>query len=594
MHYRTRLLLILVLVLAPGVCAAGTPTRTERVDGRGAAAWRWDTHDDFDECYRDRYLDSEAEPGSVMLVRGMVIADEMGAGYNDYQPISGKLQARKILMLDSPDVSAATLLIGGGVKGCDILVNGRVLGAEPLERSYWHADFERYEIPPELLKAGANEFIFRARDGGSGSIRIERSEAPNRSAASADGGSLWNFDHLGEGGYINGELQVRLNVVRYGPEAWIHSPVLDLATCVTFPNAPVMKLDGDLMVPTAYPSGGLPAGVDWRVENLVVDADVPRGTRLEAFVRTGETPDGYEENWTRWHAWPQERDGIEFGRFAQWRLVLGTGEAQKTPVVRSVALRASARPLPAGQASEQVRLVEDANERIVRSSYPFAYGAYGGKLGVLRDHWKLADVVAGAETEMDKLKALRQWVRNQWTNGWSKGALNYTPSWDARVILTLTPDNLSQGMCTHYATTYVQCSQAVGYTSRSIFRGHALSETWSNDLKKWIVMDAGMDPNDRRRSTYHFERNGLPLNELEVHKAYYVDKRWDDISVAATNMSEGTEEVEEPFVKDVEGVIKGTRQMFMPLRNNFIDHREPEEPVGQRTGKTPPCNQVPL
>ena len=81
--------------------------------------------------------------------------------------------------------------------------------------------------------------------------------------------------------------------------------------------------------------------------------------------------------------------------------MLGTRAAQKTPVVRSVVLNASARPLSDGPTAEHIRLVEDANERIVRSSYPFAYGNYGGKLAVLRDHWKLAEVIAGAETEMD-------------------------------------------------------------------------------------------------------------------------------------------------------------------------------------------------
>lgn len=558
---RARVTEVLTVVLAAFLAGCAAPEVRTPPPGQAVLerAWVWDSSEDFDRCYRNRYLDSESEPGSAKLVRSIVITDDMGAGYNDFQPVRGKTQAKKILVLDDPDVTGAILLVGGSVKGCEILVNGCVLYTQPLDRSYWHQEFERYVIPPSLLRAGANEFVFRANESaGSRSIRVERSQQPNRSAVSRDGGHLWDFDHLGEGGYINGELQVRLRVERYAPSAWMASPVLDLTSAVE--------------------TGGIPAGADGRIEELIIDADVPAGTSVSAFLRTGATPDGYEENWTHWHAWPGERDRIRFQRFAQWRLELRTDVAQRTPVVRSVEARLASRRLAVGPAFEAVQLVEDANQRIVRSSYPFAYGNYGGRLQVLRKHWGLEQVVMDADSEFDKLKALRQWVRDQWTDGWEIGELSYVPSWDARIILTLASENLCLGMCTHYATTYVQCSQALGYTSRSIFRGHALSETWSNEFKKWMVMDAGMDPNDRRRTTYHFERDGVPLNELEVHKAYYVDKKWDNIQVVATNMSEGTEEVEKPLALEPEGTIRATQQLFMPLRNNFLDHREPEEP----------------
>jgi len=547
---------VLVFGLTGWAMADGTqaPPAPRRV----SAVWRWDSREDFDQCYRNRYLDSLSEPGAVKLARGIVVADEMGAGYNDFQPVRGKTLARKVLVLDSADVRAATLLVGGSVKGCDILVNGTLLGGEPLERSYWHAEFERYKVPPRLLRAGANEFVFRARQGGSGSIRIERSQQPDRSAVSHDGGYLWDSDHLGEGGYINGELEVRLRLDRYAPSAWLHSPVLDLASVVK--------------------TGGIPAGTLGRVEALLLDADVPRGTSVRAFVRTGPTPDGCGEAWSRWYAWPGERDAIGFERFAQWRLELATRHPRRTPRVRRVELRASALSPRERPGAPQVRVIEDRNRRIVRSSYPFAYGRYGGRLRVLREHWNLEQVVAGADGELERFKALRQWVREQWRNGWDLGALQYVPPWDARVILSLAPQNLSLGMCTHYATTYVQCCQALGYTARSIFRGHALSEVWSNEFEKWIVMDAGMDPNDRRRATYHFERDGVPLNELEVHEAYFIKGDWDGIRILATNMSAGSSKPEPAFPEDREALFRSTRQLFMPLRNNFLEHREPEEP----------------
>ena len=525
---------------------------------RVSTARAWATPAGFDECYRNRYLDSLSEPGAVKLVHRVLVTDDMGAGYNDFQPIAGKTQARKILLVDDPNVVDAVLIVDGSVSACDILVNGAVLDAKPLKKSYWDANFERYIVPPRLLKAGANEFLFRARGNGKGAIRVERSQQPNRSVVSHDGGVSWDADRLCEGGYMDGELCVRLSLGRYAPNAWLESPVIDLASAVM--------------------QDGIPAGADGRLDALEVDAESPQGTSVHVFVRTGRTPDGNAESWESWQPWPRARETMRFERFAQWRLFLRTGSAQATPVVRRVLARFSAAP-PAGDPTfKRLRLVEDANERIVRSSYEFAYADYNGNSRVLRDNWKLADVITGGKTEFDKLSLLRQWTREQWRDGWSMGSLNYLPSWDARVILSLAPGNKSLGMCTHYATTFVQCAQALGYPARSIFRGHALSEAWSNEYKKWMVMDAGMDPNDRRRATYNFERNGVPLNELEVHKAYFIDKKWDDIQARATNMSEGTDKVEPPFVEDRDALFKSTQQLFMPLRGNFVDHREPEEP----------------
>jgi len=549
-HLRMRILLLACLVLPVAAVLAQPPARVETTR-------TWDTRADFDQCYRNRYLDSLSEPGSVKLVNRVLVTDDMGAGYNDFQPIHGKTQARKLLQVDDPNVTDALLIVDGGVSACDILVNGAVLGGKPLEKSYWNANFERYVVPPALLKAGLNEFVFRARGDGSGHIRVERSQQPNRSAASHDGGATWDFDRLCEGGYMDGELSVRLNLGRYAPNAWLESPVIDLAS-------------------TVMPDG-IPAGTDGQIDELTVDAGTPPDTSIHLFVRTGPTPDGSEESWGAWQPWPQAQKTLRFDRFAQWRIFLRTGAAQATPVVRKVTARFSAVPI-ANHAPGRLRVVEDANEHIVRSSYDFAYADYNGNSRVLRDQWKLADVIAPGKTEFEKLALLRQWDRNQWTDGWSMGTLNYIPSWDARVILSLAPGNKSLGMCTHYATTFVQCAQALGYPTRSIFRGHALSEAWSNDYKKWMVMDAGMDPNDRRRSTYNFERNGVPLNEMEVHKAYFIDKKWDDIQARATNMSEGTDKVEPPFVEDRKALFESTQQMFIPLRSNFIDHREPEEP----------------
>jgi len=523
----------------------------------------WDTAGDFDQCYRNRYLDSLSEPGAVKLVSRILVADEMGAGYNDFQEIASKKQARKILWLDAADVKDALLLVDGTVNTCDIVVNGTVLGAPPLKKTYWDSNFESYAVPPRLLKSGANEFIFRARDGqAKGTIRVERSEQPNRSAVSHDGGVTWDSDNMGAEGYINGELGVRLSLGRHAPQAWITSPVIDLSS--------------------AAMRDGIPAGTGAKIDSVTLDALTPKGTSVQVSVRNGSTPDGYEESWSPWRPWQPAGANVALERFAQWRIELKSSSAQATPVVRRVGVRFSAIPDAGPGPFKNLKIVEDANQQIVRSSYNFAYATHNGNSRVLRDRWKLESVIAGANTEMERFKALRQWIRNQWQNGWNKGGLSYIPSWDARIILSLAPNDLSLGMCTHYATTFVQCAQALGIPARPVFRGHALSEVWSNEHKKWIVMDAGLDANDKRRSTYHFERNGVPLSELEAHQANLDAKQWSEIRVLATNMSEGSPQVEAPFAtpldKDFMRAAGMEPQLFMPLRNNFVDHREPEEP----------------
>jgi hypothetical protein len=530
---------------------------------RVSAARVWDSAEDFDQCYRNRYLDSLSEPGAVKLVSRVLIADEMGAGYNDFQEIQGKTQARKILWLDDSKAADAVLIVDGTVNTCDIVVNGTILATQPLKKTYWDANFESYVVPPRLLKSGANQIIFRARNEQSkGSIRVERSEQPDRSAVSHDGGANWDSDNLGAEGYINGELGVRLSLGRYAPQAWITSPVIDLSAAVMH--------------------DGIPSGMQGRIDSITREEINPPGTAVQLAVRTGSTPDAFEENWGPWRPWQATDTAFQFERFAQWRIELKSSSAGATPIVQRVVVRFSAAPTASTGPFKNIKVVEDVNQKIVRSSYSFAYAAHNGNSKVLRDRWKLESVIAGAGTEMERFKALRQWVRNQWQNGWDKGALSYIPSWDARIILSLAPNNLSLGMCTHYATTFVQCAQALGIPARPVFRGHALSEVWSNDFKKWIVMDAGLDANDKRRATYHFERDGVPLGELEVQQANLEPTQWSKIRVVATNMSDGSPQVEPPFAtplnQDFMRAADMPPQFFMPLRNNFVDHREPEEP----------------
>lgn len=522
----------------------------------------WNSAETFDSCYRDRAIDALAEPGSLRLVDSVLVADDLGAGANNFQPIRGKTQARKIVVIDDTRVSEALLMVDGSVRSCEVVVNGVVLDASPLPTTFINRNFEHYEIPPALLRSGTNTFVFRSRSEGRslGRIRVERGRA-YRSSVSRDGGYTWVSDRFGDPGTLEGELGVRLRLGRFAPSGQITSPVLDLA-------AAVMK-------------EGIASGRNGRVEALDLEAELPPETSVRRFIRMGKTPDGHEETWGAWQPWPLAEPATRFERFVQWRLELKTQDPEQTPIVRQVSIRWSAEPPDAP--SGTIRLVEDANQIIVRSSYPFAYASPSGSARFLRDHWDLEAVVEGAATEFEMFKTLRQWVRDQWTSGWSMGRLNYVPAWDARVILSLAPDNLSLGMCTHYAAVFVQAAQALGIPARPVFHGHALSELWSNTHGKWVLMDAGGDTNDRRRGTYHYKLRQDPMNLLDLHKASYDDEQWSVIEVIETNQSDGHEpnlwddQKSMDLLRSEENAHNVTH-IFYELRNTFMDHPEPAEP----------------
>ena len=77
--------------------------------------------------------------------------------------------------------------------------------------------YKTYAFDPKILQAGRNEIILR----GSGKVSIARDDEfalgsrtrtrhPNRSAKSTDAGKIWDYDHLGPDGRLDGEYGVRV------------------------------------------------------------------------------------------------------------------------------------------------------------------------------------------------------------------------------------------------------------------------------------------------------------------------------------------------------------------------------------------------
>ena len=195
----------------------------------------------------------------------------------------------------------------------------------------------------------------------------------------------------------------------------------------------------------------------------------------------------------------------------QWRATLSTNGADRTPTLKGVTLAADVREDKAHL--KGVKLVELDQPELVYSSYPFKYMAPHPRVTRLVKQYRLEEVIAKGETELQKFALLRDWVHSQWL-GWQSDKYPYKPPWDPLEVLEVTKGNWGYGMCTHYGAVFAGCASALGYVARVVvIDHHCLAEVWSEELQKWILEDAG----PQRDFDASYEIGGKPINALELH-----------------------------------------------------------------------------
>lgn len=430
--------------------------------------------------------------GGVALYDHLLVEDD-GPGISTDAPflktdrsptfrIAGAQWAKKLLHLQRAEALAARLYVPRGVA---VRVNGTLLPADP--------NTVTPEVPVALLRAGDNEVVLSAGGEQPRDVKIapreeilrrapERKGRPARSFISADGGKTWQM--------VDGEFMVRLHLVRYAPEGVLVSPVLDLWT---------REGGGPLAVPATV-----------SILNVAAEAEMPAGTRVEFSVRTGSTPVYDEEAWGRWR---KPGAGAPAGhRYAQWRAVFKSDHPTVTPLLKAVSLEAKVvRQAPPAWLGG-VKVSGWRGEEIRATSIPFEYeDPMHPRMAALRKKYRLEEVVAGGKTEFEKQRLLRGWVSRQWK--WHPVEANY-PAWDADEILTR-----KDGFCVQFAVAFMQCAISLGWQTRFVFGshpgsgagGHEVCEVWSNDYRKWVVMDPNQDEH------YVDPTSGEPLSMLETH-----------------------------------------------------------------------------
>ena len=135
-------------------------------------------------------------------------------------------------------------------------------------------------------------------------------------------------------------------------------------------------------------------------------------------------------------------------------------------------------------------------------------------LDKLRDRENLTRVVDGRRTQFEQIIQLRDWVSSQWP----LGAPTPYPPWNAMTVLDWIREGRTGGHCGQYSQVFLQSLASLGFTARYVEVGqrdnpyaHFVTEVWSNDFDKWVVMDADYN--------MYFERDGLPMSALEIHDA---------------------------------------------------------------------------
>jgi hypothetical protein len=461
--------------------------------------------DKWDSCLYDHNIDVDTEPGNALLIKTELISDEMG-NITDAtrENVSGAIRAKKELIVPDPSASEAALIIytGYAPKGpFNIEINGIKNTVTFDQKRMLTGGWTRADIDPGQLKKGLNTFVIYPAEGNSIQLHIDNCRNPNRSAKSIDAGKTWDYNHIGEQGFCDGEYLIRLRLSHYPSQGEVLSDYICTGDLITDePVKPVLKLN-TIQIKAALA--------------------LLRGTDITLYLRGGSTPAYDPDTWDIWKPAKiyRNKDQRQHDwQFFQWRAVLSTKSGFKTPSLRGITVTATIDVTES--AGKQISADVSKNRKIIRGYYNYAYQPYeDNRLKHLREYFRLDEVVGGCSSEFEKFEVLATWLRGQWRDGWYPGRTDglKTP-WDAWIALNLNSDFKASGMCTIYANTFFQCALAVGLNARgNVLDHHFVSEIWSNEHEKWILFDIGFNNHSLR--TVHMELDNVSLSSVEILQA---------------------------------------------------------------------------
>lgn len=210
----------------------------------------------------------------------------------------------------------------------------------------------------------------------------------------------------------------------------------------------------------------------------------------------------------------------------------------------------------AGLRAQEITIKEVKEYKFISKDQYFIFEDFNHpKLKELVKEENLTAVVKKGATDFDKILLLKEWVRKQLKQ---PGTSASYPPWDALVLLDWVRGKKVQVLCGHYAVLFVQSLTGLGMPARYVDlstednQGHFVTEVWSDDFKKWILVDPYSD--------LYYQREGVPLSGLSLHLAY-VNHNFKGIEIVSTKE-----------IKNItnENDLKVFYNYSIVLRNNHI------------------------
>ncbi|MEO8766575.1 MAG: transglutaminase-like domain-containing protein [Ginsengibacter sp.] len=474
---------------------------------------------------------SQSISQNLKLVNGAIILDD-NLLIEDDSPGMGSTRAglwdtigygvtlRKYLTISRWPVKKATItMMAYPVQPSEAMSGGKlefkVNGHAPIVYEVRHS-WTSVPVPKEYLKYGENviEVTVHGRDTkfstpialySNYKYGVALPPSSPHSKRSLDGGRTWTHNDLGGSGNNSGEYPIRLKLEAYHQTGWLQTPVINLAETA---------IKGVLYFPSRVTS-----------TQIKLDSICSGGSKLILYIRSGNTHLPEVDKWTDWRILSNGMLPSDLhDRFIQLKLSFKSNSGIATPQMLSLSLHSQwTNPLPG--VSKEIAVTGGINYAMIRSSFPFqneipTYPA----LRELRKKYHLDKIVEGAHSEWEKIKLLQDWVAGLWEWYMPDPELPDMVTWDAQDVLSTTdrkgkPKKIG-GFCLYYNIVFVQACQSLGIAARivninySVLGGHEVSEVWSRDFGKWVMIDGQFD------NIYYDRKTKVPLSVLELHTVF--------------------------------------------------------------------------
>lgn len=445
----------------------------------------------------------------IVLYNSRVIEDDSpGFGYPYGKEIlKSNVQIKKELYIKNPEAFEAWLLIYDvpmrpwRAKVYDapaiVSVNGNKI------KTVFKYGWNKLRINTRWLKKGKNEIVIYGLDKNLPPIipvAEKRDILKNypgyknvkqRSLRSKNNGKTWSA-LIGMDGKTKGEYFVRMHLKQHLSFGEYLTPVVDMG------DSKEKQIIKQIV----------------KVDSFVFNAklNLTAGTKADLFCRTSNEP------FSKGNVWKKCKTGSKqkaTGRYLQGKIILRADNPLKTPVLKGIEIKSQIKYRRSDIGVYKIKKYD--NHKIIRTSLSFEHEDFNNaSLRKLRRLYKLDEVVKNCKTQFEKIVALNYWVANQWK--WHP-PVKY-PDWNALQILEKQKNGKPLGgFCGHFAIVMVQCCLALGITARFIFSklegvifGHEVTEVWSDEYDKWIMMDPNINRYFRDRKT------NIPLSALELHE----------------------------------------------------------------------------